>query len=220
MPWLLSRTPRSTSRALLAGLLVAAVPLLGAVLYRFAGGADPLDARRTVGLAVGFAGVAALVGVNVGGSPRAVAEVLVVALCYATGPLVISRRLAEMPSLGVIAVSLSVTAVVYAGPAMVTLPATVSAKTVAAVATLAVFCTALAFLLFFALILEVGPARSTVITYINPLIAVLLGVATLGEPFTVGIAAGLPLILLGSMLATAPASKKPAREIPPSVAAP
>ena len=79
-----------------------------------------------------------------------------------------------------------------------------SAETVGAVATLSFVCTALAFLLFFALILEVGPSRATVITYINPLVAVLLGVVLLGEPFTIGIAVGLPLIILGSLLGTAP----------------
>jgi drug/metabolite transporter (DMT)-like permease len=75
---------------------------------------------------------------------------------------------------------------------------------------LAVVCTVLAFVLFFALIREVGPARSTVITYINPLVAVLLGVAFLGEAFTLGIAIGMPLILLGSVLGTAPSLRKPA----------
>ena len=119
------------------------------------------------------------------------------ACCYATGPLIISRRLHDIPSLGVVAVSLVVTAAIYAPPALLRLPASVSVDTVAAVATLAFVCTALAFLLFFALILEVGPSRSTVITYINPLVAVLLGVVLLGEPFTAGIAVGLPLILLG-----------------------
>ena len=108
-----------------------------------------------------------------------------------------------------IAASLVVTAAVYAAPALTNLPQKVSAETVAAVATLSLVCTALAFLLFFALIVEVGPARSTVITYINPLVAVLLGVALLGEPFTAGMAAALPLILAGSVLSTAPALRRP-----------
>jgi drug/metabolite transporter (DMT)-like permease len=220
VPWLLLSSAEKQLTSSTAGLLVAAVPLMGAVLYRLAGAAEPMDARRLVGLFVGFAGVAALVGVNIGGSPRAVAEVLVVALCYATGPLIISRKLDGVPGLGVIAASLSVTAVVYAAPALATLPKAVSADTVAAVATLAVVCTALAFLLFFALIREVGPSRSTVITYINPLVAVLLGVTTLGEPFTIGIACGLPLILVGSVLATARPRRRSEREIPASAPTP
>ena len=220
LPWYFLSSAERQLTSSTAGLLVAAVPLMGAVLYRLAGAAEPIDARRLVGLFVGFAGVAALVGVNIGGSPRAVAEVLVVALCYATGPLVISRKLAGVPSLGVIAASLSVTAIVYATPALAALPKAVSPDTVAAVATLAVVCTALAFLLFFALIREVGPSRSTVITYINPLVAVLLGVTMLGEPFTIGLACGLPLILVGSVLATARPRRKSEQEISASPTVP
>jgi drug/metabolite transporter (DMT)-like permease len=202
--WLLSHAEqRLTSSA--AGLLVAAVPLIGVVLYRAAGVVDHVDARRFAGLVVGFTGVAALVGLDLGRSdPAAMAEVGLVALCYATGPLLVSRQLAGLPTIGVVTASLVVTAGAYTAPALLDLPATVSLDTILAVATLAVVCTALAFLIFFALIHEVGPARSTVITYINPLVAVLLGVALLAEPFTVGIAVGLPLILVGSVLGTAP----------------
>ncbi len=205
VPWLLLSHAEQRLSSSMAGLLIASVPLIGAVLYRAAGSHDPLDARRLIGLVIGFAGVAALVGLDVSGSdPAAIAEVFGVALCYATGPLIISRRLHDIPSLGVVALSLIVTCAVYATPALLQLPSSVSADTVAAVATLAFVCTAIAFLVFFALILEVGPSRSTVITYINPLVAVLLGVVLLGEPFTAGIAVGLPLILLGSVLGTAP----------------
>ena len=176
-------TPSSGCRARMAGLLVAAVPLIAAVLYRLSGTAEHLGGRRLAGLALGFVGVAALVGFDTsGGHPRAIAEVLVVALCYATGPLIISRRLADLPGLGVVVASLAITAVVYAPFALTHLPTAVSAETVAAVVTLALVCTALAFVLFFALIVEVGPTRATVITYVNPLVAVLLGVVFLGEP--------------------------------------
>ena len=130
------------------------------------------------------------------------------ALCYATGPLIISRRLADLPSLGVVAASLAVTAAIYAPAGLLQWPGSVSPETMAAVATLALVCTALAFVLFFALIVEAGPTRATVITYINPLVAVLLGVVFLGEPFTAGIAIALPLILCGSVLAT---SRTPGR---------
>jgi drug/metabolite transporter (DMT)-like permease len=94
---------------------------------------------------------------------------------------------------------------------MLAFPAAVSADSVGSVATLSLVCTVLAFVLHFALIREVGPARSTVITYVNPLVAGTAGVALLDEPFTTGIAVGLPLILLGSALATAP-SAAPGRE--------
>ena len=205
IPWLLLSHAEERLSSSLAGLLVAAVPLIAAVLYRAVGAGEHLDAHRLVGLVIGFVGVAALVGIDTSGSsPMAIAEVLVVALCYATGPLIISRRLADLPSLGVIAASLVLTAVAYAPAGLLSMPASISAATVGAVATLALVCTVLAFLLFFALIREVGPSRTTVITYVNPLVAVLLGVLILGEPLTLGIAVGMPLILLGSVLGTAP----------------
>jgi drug/metabolite transporter (DMT)-like permease len=221
VPWLLLFHSEERLTSSMAGLLIAAVPLIAAVLYRFVGMADRVDARRLTGLVIGFAGVAALVGIDVGGSdPVAMMEVLLVAVCYATGPLIITRRLAGLPSLGVIVASLLVTALLYATPAMLTLPESISGETVAAVTTLALVCTALAFLLFFALIREVGPSRTTVITYVNPLVAVLLGVVLLNEPFTVGIAVGLPLILMGSVLGTAPSLRRRGPEEVPAAAPP
>jgi drug/metabolite transporter (DMT)-like permease len=212
VPWLLLFHAEQRISSSLAGLLVAAVPLIAAVLYRFSSAAEHLDGRRLAGLIVGFVGVAALVGIDVGDSdPLGMAEVLVVAVCYATGPLIISRKLAGLSSFAVVAASLVITAAIYTVPAALALPASVSADTIAAVVFLAVVCTVLAFLIFFALIREVGPARSTVITYINPLVAVLLGVVLMGEPFTLGIAVGLPLILLGSVLGTAPSLRGSAR---------
>jgi drug/metabolite transporter (DMT)-like permease len=204
IPWLLLAHAEERISSSLAGLLIATVPLIGAVLYRAFGVADRLDARRLTGLFVGFAGVAALVGLDIASSDAlGIAETIVVALCYATGPILISRRLADLPAIGVITASLVVTAVLYAPAGIVTMPASLSAETIGSVAVLAVVCTAVAFLLFFALIREVGPSRTTVITYVNPLVAVLLGVALLSEPFTLGIAVGMPLILAGSLLATA-----------------
>jgi drug/metabolite transporter (DMT)-like permease len=73
---------------------------------------------------------------------------------------------------------------------------------VASVVGLGVLCTATAFMLFFALIAEAGPARATVVAYVNPLVAVALGVAILKEPFTLGMAIGFPLVIAGSIFAT------------------
>jgi len=126
----------------------------------------------------------------------------VVAVCYATGPLIIQRRLRDLPALGVIASSLFLAAIVYAPAAIVQLPdVRLTGEVVAAMVALGVVCTALAFLLFFALIAEIGPVRATVITYVNPAVAVTLGVILLHEPLTGGIALGFVLILCGSVLA-------------------
>jgi drug/metabolite transporter (DMT)-like permease len=215
LPWLLLAHAEERISSSLAGLLIAAVPLIGAVLYRRLGVADQFDARRLAGLFIGLAGVAALVGLDISHSDvLGIAEVLVVALCYATGPVVISRKLAHLPAIGVITASLVVTAALYSPAGIATMPSSLSAETIGSVAVLSVVCTVAAFLVFFALIREVGPSRTTVITYVNPLVAVLLGVALLSEPFTLGIAVGMPLILVGSLLGTAP-SLRPAEEAEP-----
>src|SRR5450756_711703 len=188
VPWLLLPHAELRLSSSLAGLFVGAVPLIAAVLYRAVGAGEHFDARRLTGLFIGFAGVAALVGIDMTGTdPLAIAEMLVVALGYATGPLIISRRLAGLPTLGVVTASLALTAVGYAPAGLLSMPASVSAQTVGAVAALALVCTALAFLLFFALIREVGPSRSTVITYVNPLVAVLLlSLIHISEPTRLG----------------------------------
>ena len=197
VPWLFIGRAEIHLTSSVTGLLIASVPLVGAVIYRVFG-YDRFDRRRMVGLLVGFGGVAALVGADLGPA----VEVLVPAVGYALGPLIISRKLDDLPGIGVITASLAIASVAYSPYALTHLPASVSFEVVASVVGLALVCTALAFVLFFELIVEVGPARSTVITYVNPAVAVLLGVLVLGEPFTWGIALGFPLILLGSWLAT------------------
>jgi drug/metabolite transporter (DMT)-like permease len=203
IPWLLLSRAEQHLPSSTAGLLIASVPLIAAVIYRLIPHNDSLDGRRLLGLVVGFAGVATLVGFGLGHSDMlAVGEVAVVAVGYALGPLIISRQLADLPSLGVISAAMTITAVGYAPFALTRIPHHVTAEVGASVLALALVCTALAFVLFFELIAEVGPARSTVITYANPAVAVLLGVTILGEAFTTGIAIGFPLIIAGSVLAT------------------
>ena len=203
IPWLLLANAEKRLTSSLTGLLLAAVPLVGAVLG-WVTGSDRLDWRRMLGLAIGIGGVAALVGLDLGaGDIGAVAQVVLVAICYAFGPFILARRLSDMPGLGVVAASLVITAVIYAIPGVLQFPdGGLPAEAVASVLVLAVVCTAAAFLLFFALIEEVGPTRATVITYLNPAVAVTLGVVFLDEPFTKGIAVGFVLVLLGSALAT------------------
>jgi drug/metabolite transporter (DMT)-like permease len=152
---------------------------------------------------VGLGGVAVLVGVDVSGSDAwAAVAIAITAVGYATGPMLIARKLTDLPTLGVVAASLGLTAIGYAPVAVVQWPSHLSAKVIWSVLGLALICTALAFIVFFSLIAEVGPARATVITYVNPAIALLLGVLLLNEPFTVGIAIGFPLILIGCFFAT------------------
>ena len=202
-PWLLLSHAEKRLPSSVSGLLVASVPLIGAMLAVAFGHDDRLDRRRLAGLLIGLAGVAGLVSVNLRGTDlMAVGEVGLTALGYAIGPLIVSRRFSDVPAIGVVAAAMALTAIVYAPIALTLLPARVSAQVLASVAVLTVVCTVAAFLLFFALIAEVGPARATVITYLNPAVAVVLGVSLLGEPMTAGIVVGFPLILAGSILAT------------------
>lgn len=217
-PWLFVGRAEIHLTSSVTGLLIASVPLVGAVLYR-ALGYEHFSARRIVGLLIGFAGVVTLVGVDLRGADLGpVLALLVPALGYAVGPLIIARKLDDLAGIGVITASLCVASALYAPYAVTHLPASVSLEVVAAVCGLALVCTALAFVLFFDLIVEVGPARSTVITYVNPAVAILLGVLVLGEPLTGGIVVGFPLILIGSYLATAPPApaRSPLAAEPPS----
>jgi drug/metabolite transporter (DMT)-like permease len=203
-PWLLLSEAETRLSSSLSGLLIASVPILVAVIGRATGGQDRLTAVRWAGLLVGLGGVTLLVaGGGTHGQAGQVVEVLLVAVCYAIGPLVVARKLSDLPSLGVTAASLGFAAIVYAPIAALTWPSAVPApKVLAALAALAVVCTAVAFLAFFALIAEAGPARATVITYVNPAVAVALGVLVLGERLTVTMGVAFVAILGGSVLAT------------------
>ncbi|ABS24808.1 DMT family transporter [Anaeromyxobacter sp. Fw109-5] len=220
IPWLLLSDAERRLSSSLAGLLVASVPLVGVVIARLSGVPEPLGGRRLAGLWVGLAGVVALLGLDVrGGELRAVAEMVLVVLGYAVGPMVVARRLTGVPTLEVVTVSLALGALGYAPFGLAQLPAQLpSAEVLVAVAVLGVVCTALAFVLFFRLIAEVGPVRATVVAYVNPAVAVAAGVAVLGEPLTVGTVTGFVLILAGSWLATGAPARAAAAPQPVPVA--
>jgi drug/metabolite transporter (DMT)-like permease len=203
IPWFLLSKAEEHLPSSLAGLLVAAVPLVGIGLTRLLGIAESMTPQRWAGLVVGIAGVASLVGLQVGNIDMvSVLEVFAVSVGYATGPLILTHRLQGAPGLAVVLASLGITAVVYAPFALTNPPHHIGAEVAWSVAGLAVVCTALAFLVFFALIADIGPTRATVITYVNPAVAIALGVAVLGEHLTAGMIVGFPLVLIGSVLAT------------------
>jgi drug/metabolite transporter (DMT)-like permease len=218
VPWLLMGFAETRLSSSLTGLLIAAVPLVGAVLARWSGQRERLSRTRLAGLLIGMAGVAALVGLDLGATdPTALAALAVVAVGYAVGPVILARRLAHLPGLGVVAASLGLAAVLYLPVGIAQAPDHwPSARVLAAVGGLAAICTTLAFVLFLRLIAEVGPARATVITYVNPAVAIGLGVALLDEPFTAAVGVGFVLVLLGSVLATA--RRRPAPVPPPAPA--
>jgi drug/metabolite transporter (DMT)-like permease len=199
--WLLSDAERHLTSSM-TGLLIAAAPIFAAVLDRLTGG-ERLGVKRIFGLAVGIGGVAVLAGPHIGGSTWPIVEVLLVALCYAIAPLIAARYLSDVPTLPMTAVCLGFAALVYAAPAAATWPDEIPpTRVLFALGALAIICTALAFLVFFALIREVGAARALVFTYINPVVALAAGVIVLNEPLTLWNIAALTLILVGCVLAT------------------
>ena len=193
LPWVLLGAAETKISSSLTALLIAT------------GDRERPEPQTLLGLFVGMVGVAAIVGVSVEGGVVPILQVILVAVCYAVGPVILQRWLAALPALGVIAASLALTAVAYVPiVALGSAGEAPSAKAVGSVLGLAIVCTAIAFLVFFALIAEVGPVRATVITYVNPAVAALLGVAILDEHFTVAMGLGFVLVLAGSVLATQP----------------
>jgi drug/metabolite transporter (DMT)-like permease len=202
LPWVLLGHAEKTLNSSTAGLLIAIVPLFAALIVTKLGH-ERLEPRRLFGLGLGFAGVALLVGLDIQFTDYlAVGATIVVALCYAIGPIIIDRKLKDVPAIGVITASLIVATLIYAPFAPFLWPETFSAPAGWSVVGLGVLCTAAAFLVFFALIAEVGPARATVITYVNPAVAIALGALVLNEELTKGMAIGFPLVIAGSILGT------------------
>ena len=202
IPWLLLGHAETRLNSSTAGLLLAVVPLFAALIVTKLGH-ESLEPRRLLGLGIGFAGVALLVGMDIHFSELpAVAATMVVALCYAFGPIIVDRKLKDVPAIGVVTASLIVATLLYAPFAPMVWPEHIPASAAWSVVGLSVLCTAAAFLVFFALIAEAGPARATVITYVNPAVAILLGAVVLSEPLTLGMVIGFPLVIVGSVLGT------------------
>jgi len=189
-----------------AAIVIATVPLLIAVLSLRFEPSERITGARLLGLLVGLAGVAALVGVDVAGDSGellGVGAILVAACGYAVGPLVLKRKLGDLDPTAMVAACLVIATVLLAPLAAIDLPsAAPSAGAFASVVVLGLFCTALALVLMAILIRAAGPARASVITYINPVVALTLGVVFLGEEPGAGALVGLALILVGSWLAT------------------
>ena len=190
----------------LAAILIAALPLVVAALaLRFDASERPTAARLT-GMLIGLAGVAALVGIDLGGSSDELigaAAVLLATIGYAVGPLVVKNKLSGADPLGPVTAALGIAAMMLLPFGISDMPASApSFDAVSSVVVLGLVCSALAFLVFFRLIAEAGPSRAAVITYVNPIVALGLGVAILGEDVGTGAVAGLLLILAGSWLST------------------
>jgi drug/metabolite transporter (DMT)-like permease len=218
VPWLFMSNAEQHLSSSVTGMLVATVPLVAAVVALRTHPEERFGPARLAGLALGLLGVGLLVGFDVGGSNWVwIAAMAVVIIGYAIGPVIISLRLGGLQGVGVVACAVTVVALAYAPYGVTHLPGHVSMEVFGAIAVLALVCTAGAFLVMFELIGEVGPSRMVVVTYLNTAVAVILGVAVLGEPLTDGILLGFPLIIAGSVLATRRPSplSEASRPVPP-----
>jgi drug/metabolite transporter (DMT)-like permease len=204
LPFPLIAAGERTVDSSVAAIVIATVPLLIALLaLRFDHTERPTPVRLT-GMLIGLAGVVALVGIDLSGrSEEVLGAVMLAAFGYAAGPLIIKRQLVSFDPFATMAVSLCFAAALLTPAGLLTMPGSVpSADALASLLVLGVVCTAAAFVILMVLITEVGAGRSSIITYINPVVAVALGVVVLGETPGAGAIAGLLLILIGSWLST------------------
>ena len=208
--WLINSAENGHINSGLAGLLIATVPFFAmAIGYFYLGDKTAAHPKNIMGLVFGFAGIILLVGIDALTQNLDVVWVgamILAAMGYAIAPAIASKTAPDVEMVGILAWSMALTAVFYSVPALlnplapgVTVPAVESWMSLAV---LGAVCSALAFVLFFALIREVSYSRSTLITYANTAVAILIGVAFGSEPFTVGMAVGLPLVAVGSYFAS------------------
>jgi drug/metabolite transporter (DMT)-like permease len=218
VPWYFLSSAETRLPSSTAGLLLAAIPLVGVAVAFFMGRPARLKALNWVGILLGTIGVAALVGLDVAGSDLiGVAQLGVVVIGYALGPAILSRWMSDLPGIGVVACSLAIAAIIYIPIVPLTghWPTAVpSAPVIISIVTLAVVCSALAFILMFALVAEVGPMRMTTITYLNPAVAIIAGALILGERVTIVTIIGFVLVVAGAYLVTLK------RRAPDAIAAP
>jgi drug/metabolite transporter (DMT)-like permease len=205
-PWYLITNAEQKISSGLAGLLVATVPIWAAIFASLTGDHTVWHKSRLFGLISGFIGVVAVVGIeSIKGRQdiKSIGMVILAAIGYAYAVNMINRKIPSVPGIALNAWAMIITTIFYLPFAIANWPIkTPSIEAIASVAALGVFCTAIAFILFFKLLAEVGPPRASLITYLNTAVAVLLGVILLGEPLTLGIMLGLPLVLVGSYFAS------------------
>jgi len=204
-PWFLITTAEKKISSGLAGLLIATVPIWSTIITSLYGDKTVWQRRRLFGIAIGFIGVVALVGIesitgNV--SPLAIGFVVISAVLYAYSTIMVTTNLPNVSGLAINSVAMAFTAILFLPFAIAQWPVDpISLQSESSLIALGIFSTAMAFYYFFIVMAEIGPARASLVTYLNTAFAVLLGVIILGEPLTLGIAIGLPLVLIGSYFA-------------------
>lgn len=210
-PFLLISVGEQEISSSLTGILVASAPIFTALLAVWIDHEERASGARLVGVGIGIVGVALLLGVDVGGGAALVGGLLVVlaGMGYAIGGFYLKRRFAEAQPIGIVTYTMLTSAALSLPWAAVTAPdATLAAGSLAAIGALGIVGTGFAFVIFYTLIAEVGPARASLVAYIAPLFAVVYGVVLLDESVGIGTFAGLALIVAGSWLAAGGVAKR------------
>ncbi|MEY4457494.1 MAG: hypothetical protein RIS25_87 [Actinomycetota bacterium] len=205
--WFITEAEHSISTSFV-GLMMTTIPFISAFIMGVLGEKAAWHPLTILGLVIGFTGVVSLIGLDALSGHIELLPVLMLAgaaIGYAVAPVIASRKMADTSTLAVIALAMVFVAVIYTPVAVPTLIADISAGVEVhqwvAVIILGVVCSALAFVLYFELFKIIGPRRSSLITYVNLLVATTLGVWLLNEPITQGIIVGFPMVVAGSYLA-------------------
>ena len=203
--WLITTAEKHVTSGL-AGLLIATVPIWSAIQASFWGDKSVWHHRRLFGMVLGFIGIFLVVGIeSLKGkqSALAIAALILAAMGYSVAMMTTCRKASEADGKAINGLAMTITALIYLPLALTHLPSQVpSTKVVLSLITLGLIPTAFAFFIFFILVAEIGAARGALVTYLNTAFAVVLGVIILGEPLTLGIVLGLPLVLVGSYFAS------------------
>jgi len=204
-PWILISTAQQKINSGLAGLLVSTVPIFATIIISLRGYHSVWQFRRIIGIVVGFLGLILVVGIeSLTGSADllSIAMVLIASVSYAYAVIMILANLPLVDGIAINGLAMAISTVFWGPVAIAQWPSNISMNSALSLIALCIFSTAFAFILFFKLIEEIGPARGSLVTYVNTAVAVVLGVIILKEPLTIGIVIGLPLVLIGSYLAS------------------
>lgn len=204
-PWILITTAEQHISTGLTGLLVSTVPIFATIITSLRGDHSVWEFKRIFGIVIGFIGLIAVVGIeSLSGNsdPVAIGMVVLASVGYAYAVIMVISNLPLVDGIAINGLAMALTSVFWAPVAIAQWPSSISFNAVAALVALGIFSTAIAFILFFTLLKDIGPARGSLVTYVNTAVAVVLGVIILREPLTIGIIVGLPLVLIGSYLAS------------------
>jgi drug/metabolite transporter (DMT)-like permease len=204
-PWILITTAEQHISTGLTGLLVSTVPIFATIITSLRGDHSVWEFKRIFGIVIGFIGLIAVVGIeSLSGNsdPVAIGMVVLASVGYAYAVIMVTSNLPLVDGIAINGLAMALTSVFWAPVAIAQWPSSISFNAVAALVALGIFSTAIAFILFFTLLKDIGPARGSLVTYVNTAVAVVLGVIILREPLTIGIIVGLPLVLIGSYLAS------------------